>query len=92
MFTSTRIAVALSGAISVLFASAACAQGADAPTDAPAASTLPAINVNATREMNSLTSQSTGQLKRTLEQTVGSVASSMPTATGTPTRSRCATC
>ncbi|AOJ41081.1 TonB-dependent receptor [Burkholderia lata] len=73
MFTSTRIAAALSGAISVLFASAACAQGADAPTDAPAASTLPAIHVNATREMDSLTSTSTGKLKRTLEQTVGSV-------------------
>lgn len=72
MFPLTRIAVALSGAISVLSASAACAQGA-APTDAPTASTLPAINVNATRAADSLTSKSTVDLKRTLDQTVGSV-------------------
>ncbi|KVN88867.1 TonB-dependent receptor family protein [Burkholderia ubonensis] len=73
MFPLSRITIALSGAISVLAASAACAQSAAATNDAPAASTLPAITVNATRPTESLTSKSTESLKRTLDQTVGSV-------------------
>ncbi|KUZ67475.1 hypothetical protein WI36_22245 [Burkholderia ubonensis] len=73
MFPLSRIAVALSGVISVLSTSAACAQRVAAATDPQAVPVLPAITVDATRTAGSLTSKSTGDLKRALDQTVGSV-------------------
>lgn len=73
MFPLSRIAIALSGVISVISTSAACAQSAAATTDTQAVPALPAITVNAARTTGSLTSKSTEELKRTLDQTVGSV-------------------
>lgn len=73
MFPLSRIAIALSGVISVISTSAACAQSAAATTDTQAVPALPAITVNAARTTGSLTSKSTEDLKRTLDQTVGSV-------------------
>ncbi|KVG67770.1 TonB-dependent receptor [Burkholderia ubonensis] len=73
MFPLSRIAIALSGVMSVFSTSAACAQSVAAATDPQAVPVLPAITVDAARTTGSLTSKSTEDLKRTLDQTVGSV-------------------